>query len=117
MSLPANTTSVTNTASSANIASPASMRTKGQKKRAARLMKKMARKYGEETEGQEMMDMKNDDEELSDKVKLDALAKKTQELQGYVNQLQDAVTISMFQLRDLKKQIAAMTTFLATTDE
>ncbi|KAI1747968.1 hypothetical protein F4782DRAFT_534920 [Xylaria castorea] len=66
---------------------------------------------------QEMMEEKNDDGELSDKIKLSALAKKTEELQGYVNQLQDAVTIGMFQLRDLKKQIAAATTALATTDE
>ncbi|KAI0555586.1 hypothetical protein F4679DRAFT_578972 [Xylaria curta] len=66
---------------------------------------------------QEMMKERNDEEELSDKIKLDALAKKTEELQGYINQLQDAVTIGMFQLRDLKNQIAAATAALATTDE
>jgi hypothetical protein len=38
-------------------------------------------------------------------MKLDTLAKKTEELQGYVNQLQDAVTIGMVQLRDLKVSV------------
>ncbi|KAI0863772.1 hypothetical protein F4860DRAFT_49889 [Xylaria cubensis] len=71
----------------------------------------------EATTEQKMMKEKNDNEELSDKIKLDALAKKTEELQGYVNQLQDAVTIGMFQLRDLKNQIAAATAALATIDE
>ncbi|KAH8156287.1 hypothetical protein CIB48_g11962 [Xylaria polymorpha] len=52
----------------------------------------------------EMMAGDTDNEQLSNKIKLDALNKKTEELQGYVNQLQDAVTISMFQLRDLKKR-------------
>ncbi|KAI8945262.1 hypothetical protein F4801DRAFT_584595 [Xylaria longipes] len=70
----------------------------------------------EAAEEQDMME-KDDDEELSDKIKLDALAKKTEELQGYVNQLQDAVTIGMFQLRDLKIQIAAATAALSKPDE
>ncbi|KAK5635499.1 hypothetical protein RRF57_011211 [Xylaria bambusicola] len=42
------------------------------------------------------------DVEVTEKMKLEALEKKTEELQGYVNQLQDAVTVSMYQLRDLK---------------
>ncbi|TRX90116.1 hypothetical protein FHL15_009035 [Xylaria flabelliformis] len=71
----------------------------------------------EATTEKNMMKKKIDEEELSDKVKLNALAKKTEELQGYVNQLQDAVTIGMFQLRDLKNQIAAATAALATIDE
>ncbi|KAI1740061.1 hypothetical protein F4680DRAFT_465853 [Xylaria scruposa] len=70
----------------------------------------------EATREQEMMMDNNQEEELSDKIKLDALAKKTEELQGYVNQLQDAVTIGMFQLRDLKNQIASATAALTTID-
>ncbi|RYC54745.1 hypothetical protein CHU98_g11464 [Xylaria longipes] len=72
----------------------------------------------EAAEEQDMME-KDDDEELSqltyevkDKIKLDALAKKTEELQGY-----DAVTIGMFQLRDLKIQIAAANAALSKPDE
>ncbi|KAI1117978.1 hypothetical protein F5Y14DRAFT_400697, partial [Nemania sp. NC0429] len=41
--------------------------------------------------------------------KLHKLEKKSEELQGFLNQLQDAVAIGMFQLRELKKQIAATT--------
>ncbi|KAI0411506.1 hypothetical protein F5X98DRAFT_380679 [Xylaria grammica] len=58
------------------------------------------------------------DEELSEQIRLAIMEKKTEELQGYVNQIQDAVTIGMFQLRDLKKQIAIATAALApATDE
>ncbi|KAI1367240.1 hypothetical protein F5Y08DRAFT_336912 [Xylaria arbuscula] len=42
-----------------------------------------------------------------EKIKLKALLEKAGELQGYVNQLQDAVTIAMCQLRDLKNNVIA----------
>ncbi|KAJ3579414.1 hypothetical protein NPX13_g1163 [Xylaria arbuscula] len=42
-----------------------------------------------------------------EKIKLEALLEKAGELQGYVNQLQDAVTIAMCQLRDLKNNVIA----------
>lgn len=35
-------------------------------------------------------------------MKLEALLQRADELQGYVNQIQDAVTVGMMQLRDLK---------------
>ncbi|KAF2965820.1 hypothetical protein GQX73_g7780 [Xylaria multiplex] len=59
----------------------------------------------------------NIDQEPSEKIRLAVLEKKTEELQGYVNQIQDAVTIGMFQLRDLKKQIAGATAALTSADE
>ncbi|KAI0533086.1 hypothetical protein GGR58DRAFT_506761 [Xylaria digitata] len=59
----------------------------------------------------------NIDQEPSEKIRLAALEKKTEELQGYVNQIQDAVTIGMLQLRDLKKQIADATAALTSVDE
>ncbi|KAJ2997602.1 hypothetical protein NUW58_g613 [Xylaria curta] len=55
--------------------------------------------------------------ELKNKINLAALTKRTQELEGYVNQIQDAVTIGMYQLRDLKKQVAAATAALETADK
>ncbi|KAI0447475.1 hypothetical protein F4803DRAFT_574682 [Xylaria telfairii] len=76
-----------------------------------------AYRYEGPAAGPEVMQEDTGNEQLSDKIKLDALTKKTEELQGYVNQLQDAVTISMFQLRDLKKQIAAATATLANTNQ
>ncbi|KAI1158385.1 hypothetical protein F5B18DRAFT_656706 [Nemania serpens] len=48
----------------------------------------------------------------SEKIKLRALKRKSKELQYYLNQLQDAVTIGMFRLRDLKKQVSTATAAL-----
>ncbi|KAI3332931.1 hypothetical protein F4824DRAFT_513841 [Ustulina deusta] len=71
----------------------------------------------EATPKQEVVEKMNIDEEPSEKIRLDALEKKTIELQGYVNQIQDAVTIGMYQLRDLKNQIAAATAALKSADK
>ncbi|KAI1291162.1 hypothetical protein F5Y03DRAFT_400920 [Xylaria venustula] len=51
------------------------------------------------------------------RTKLEALEEKAKELQGYLNTLQDAVTIGMYQLRDLKEQIATATTDSESVDE
>ncbi|RWA08099.1 hypothetical protein EKO27_g7014 [Xylaria grammica] len=57
------------------------------------------------------------DEELSEQIRLAIMEKKTEELQGYVNQIQDAVTI-VANFPRLKKQIAIATAALApATDE
>lgn len=48
--------------------------------------------------------------------RLEALEEKTKELQGYLNQLQDAVTIGMFQLRDLKVSLMFYWRPLASRD-
>ncbi|KAI1193114.1 hypothetical protein F5X97DRAFT_328897 [Nemania serpens] len=50
-------------------------------------------------------------------IKLRTLEKKSEELQGFLNQLQDAVAIGMFQLRDLKNQIATATAALAVGEK
>ncbi|KAI0516857.1 hypothetical protein F5B22DRAFT_646591 [Xylaria bambusicola] len=57
------------------------------------------------------------DSKVAEKMGLETLEKKTEELQGYVNQLQDAVTIGMYQLRDLKKKIATAISTLTPADE
>ncbi|KAI1149555.1 hypothetical protein F4825DRAFT_453310 [Nemania diffusa] len=62
---------------------------------------------------QEVVQNENVEEEPPEMTRLEALEEKTKELQGYLNQLQDAVTIGMFQLRDLKKQVAAEIAALA----
>ncbi|KAI1352326.1 hypothetical protein F5Y01DRAFT_313800 [Xylaria sp. FL0043] len=68
----------------------------------------------QETIKQQMAEEKMVVEELPvvKKMKLDVLEVKIQELQGYVNQLQDAVTIGMYQLRDLKERVNAATSDL-----
>ncbi|KAI0972798.1 hypothetical protein F4678DRAFT_460359 [Xylaria arbuscula] len=63
------------------------------------------------------MEEKNIDEEPPKKTRLEALEEKTKELQGYLNTLQDAVTIGMNQLRDLKERIATATTDFESVDE
>ncbi|KAI1426554.1 hypothetical protein F5Y12DRAFT_741499 [Xylaria sp. FL1777] len=50
---------------------------------------------------QETMEENIDEEPDEQRKRLEALGKRTLELQGYVNQIQDAVTIGMYRLRDL----------------
>ncbi|KAI0404823.1 hypothetical protein F4802DRAFT_565609 [Xylaria palmicola] len=70
-----------------------------------------------EQEDQKMTMMHQDNSvELSDEIKLNAMAKKAKELEGYLNQMQDAVTIGMYRLRDLQKQVAAATAALGADD-
>ncbi|KAI0432076.1 hypothetical protein F5Y09DRAFT_340027 [Xylaria sp. FL1042] len=73
----------------------------------------------QETIEQQMAEERMIDKELPvvKKMRLEVLEMKTEELQGYVNQIQDAVTIGMYQLRDLKKQIAAATADIKSIDK
>ncbi|KAI0203883.1 hypothetical protein F4808DRAFT_457588 [Astrocystis sublimbata] len=52
---------------------------------------------------------------VSDLTQLEALAKKADELQGYYNQLQDAVAVGMRQVRDLKATVNSATPKIGKT--
>ncbi|TGJ86290.1 hypothetical protein E0Z10_g2465 [Xylaria hypoxylon] len=62
------------------------------------------------------VDEEPSEDEVKEQIELYILEKKTEELQGYVNQIQDAVTIGMFQLRDLKRKITIAKAVLASAD-
>ncbi|KAI1183068.1 hypothetical protein F5B17DRAFT_154072 [Nemania serpens] len=66
---------------------------------------------------QDAMEIDEHEEPSEEMVKLHALEKKSEELQGFLNQLQDAVAIGMFQLNELKKQIATATEALAAGEK
>ncbi|KAJ8130788.1 hypothetical protein O1611_g2842 [Lasiodiplodia mahajangana] len=78
----------------------------------SQLAENVERESGDEQDSPEHREVAKEDgnnEESLDKIKLEALKEKATELQGYFNQLQDAVTIGMLQAQRLKEEIAVAT--------